>query len=75
MRIEALIEDGRPLLVFPDEIQPDKTIQVYGREGHATASRAYLRRLRKPETPAEVLAAWREIQCYAAGQVIVHRKN
>ena len=74
MRIEVLIENGRPLLVFPDDIQRDKTVTVYGREGHSTASRAYLRKLTSP-TPAQMEIAWREMQCYAAGMLVQIRKN
>lgn len=74
MRIEILIEDGRPLLVFPDDIQRDKTVTVYGREGHSAASRAYLRKLTSP-TPEQMESAWRELAAYAGGQVIAHRKT
>lgn len=74
MRIEILIEDGRPLLVFPDEIQRDKTVTVYGREGHSTASRGYLRKLAQP-TAVQMESVWSELACYAQGQRNMCRKT
>lgn len=65
MKIEFRIEDEKPLLVFPDEQERDKSISVWSqREEHATAQRAYLRRLRKPETEEEKKQAWRALRYY-----------
>lgn len=65
MKIEFRIENGAPLLVFPGEMERDKSISVWSqREEHATAQRAYLRSLRKPETEQEKKTAWRALRYY-----------
>lgn len=66
MRITIKIEDGRPILFFPDDVERDKSISCWTeREEHATAQRAYMRRLRAPGTPAERAQAWRALARYA----------
>jgi hypothetical protein len=65
MKIEARIESiggkAYPVIFFPDEVERDKTIGAYSpREGHTSASRAYMRKCKKPESPqdyAEIFAA------------------
>lgn len=65
MKIEIYIEDGAPLLVFPKDIQRDKTMVCYSvREGHSNASRGYLRTLAMPETAEEIKAAWLVLSRY-----------
>ena len=65
MKIEFRIEQGAPLIVFPDELERDKSIGVWSaREEHATAQRGYLRTLRKPETEDEKKASWRALRFY-----------
>lgn len=65
MKIEFRIEDGAPMLVFPDEVERDKSISVWTEKGeHASAQRAYLRTLRRPETEAEKRASWRVLRYY-----------
>ena len=67
MKLEILIENEKPLIVLSDNINRDKTIDVYSvSDGHATATRAYLRTLRKPETLQEYRAAWLELAAYCA---------
>lgn len=58
MKIEFRIEDGKTLLVFPSEVERDKSIGVWSeREEHASASRSCLRTLKKPETAEEIKQA------------------
>lgn len=69
MKIEAKLEDfgGQlvPILFFPDEIERDKTISAYSlREGSVSASRAYMRRCKKPESPDECISAYRLLVAY-----------
>lgn len=69
MKIDVRLEDfgGQlvPVLFFPDEIERDKTINAYSlREGSVSASRAYMRRCKKPESPDEFIAAYRLIVAY-----------
>ena len=67
MKIEVYIEHGEPLIVFPQQINANKTIGVYSRsEGHAQATRAYLRTLAMPQTAEETKAAWRVLKWYAS---------
>lgn len=66
MKLELLMENGRPLIVFPDQLERDKTILVYTTtDGHSSASRAYLRRLKKPETAEEIKRCWQLLAFYA----------
>lgn len=71
MKIEARLETiaGQlvPVLFFPDEIERDKTIAAFSeREGHSSASRAYMRQCKKPSTEAEYLACFQVLKRYAA---------
>ena len=67
MKLEIRIEAGAPILFFHDIENRDKTIDCYTmREEHATASRAYMRSLKKPATPEELRAAWALLGSYAA---------
>ena len=66
MKIHVKMEDGAPLLIFPEIVNRDKTVEVYSqKQGHCSASRAYLRRLKNPETEADLLAAWKAVEGYA----------
>lgn len=71
MRIDARFEtingSERPVFFFSDEIERDKTIGGYSEaEGHITASRAYMRRCRKPETSEDLAQIWAALARYAA---------
>lgn len=66
MKIEIYLEDGKPLIVFADQINYDKTIVCYSQcEEHTSATRGYLRKLAKPETEEEIAEAWRALGNYA----------
>lgn len=69
MKIETRLEtiDGQlvPVLFFPDEIERDKTIAAYSeREGHSSASRAYMRQCKKPSSEVEYLACFQVLRRY-----------
>jgi hypothetical protein len=69
MKIEAKLEtiEGQlvPVLFFPDEIERDKTIGAFSeREGHVSASRAYMRRCKPPATESEYLACFQVLRRY-----------
>lgn len=69
MKIDVRLEsfDGalHPVLFFPDDIERDKTINCYSlRDGHSSASRAYMRNCKKPEKPEEFISAYRSIISY-----------
>jgi hypothetical protein len=69
MKIEARLEPMagglRPVLFFPDCVERDKTIGAYSlREGHVSASRAYMRQCKKPESPEEFAQCYRLIIAY-----------
>jgi hypothetical protein len=69
MKIEARLEQFagalRPVLFFPDDVERDKTIGAYSpREGHVSASRAYMRQCKKPETPDEFAAVFTVLAQY-----------
>jgi hypothetical protein len=67
MRIEIRIEDDRPILFFPDEVQNDKTINCWTVHAeHATASRSYMRGLAKPTTPEQLKSCWRALNIYSS---------
>ena len=64
-RLETIAGSVRPVLFFPDDVQHDKTIGAYSlRDGHSSASRAYMRQCRKPESPEELIACYRLIVAY-----------
>jgi hypothetical protein len=69
MKIEARLETigGQlvPVLFFPDEIERDKTISVYSlKDGHSSASRAYMRQCKKPDSPDEFIKCYKLIVAY-----------
>jgi len=69
MKIETRLENfgGQlvPVLFFPDEIERDKTIAAYSeREGHVSASRAYMRQCKKPSSESEYLACFQVLRRY-----------
>ena len=67
MKIEIYIEDGQHLIVFPQQINRDKTINCCSqKDGHTQATRAYLRTLAMPQTAEETKAAWRVLKWYAS---------
>lgn len=58
MKIEARLEQSAggfyPVIFFPDCVAHDKTIEAYTpTDGHTTATRAYMRQCKKPESPQE----------------------
>lgn len=69
MKIEARLETiaGQivPVLFFPDELERDKSISAFSeREGHVSASRAYMRQCKKPNSEAEFLACFQVLRRY-----------
>lgn len=69
MKIDARLEtiEGQlvPVLFFPDEVERDKTIGAFSeREGHSTASRAYMRQCKAPSTESEYLACFQVLRRY-----------
>lgn len=69
MKIETRLETigGQivPVLFFPDEVERDKTIAAFSeREGHSTASRAYMRQCKPPATESEYLACFQVLRRY-----------
>lgn len=69
MKIDARLETigGKlsPVLFFLDEVEQDKTISVYSeRDGHNSASRAYMRQCKKPSSEAEYLACFQVLRRY-----------
>lgn len=71
MKIETRLETigGQlvPVLFFPDEVERDKKIAAFSeREGHSTASRAYMRQCKPPATESEYLACFQVLKRYAA---------
>lgn len=66
MKLELYIENGAPLLVFPQQINSDKSVMGYSVQyGHTRHRRAYLRTLPPPQTRAEHDAAWQLLAHYA----------
>ena len=69
MKIDARLETigGKlsPVLFFLDKVEQDKTISVYSeRDGHNSASRAYMRQCKKPSSEAEYLACFQVLRRY-----------
>jgi len=69
MKIEAKLETigGQlvPVLFFPDEVERDKSIGAFSeREGHVSASRAYMRQCKPPSTESEYLACFQVLRRY-----------
>lgn len=66
VRIEQISGRERPILFFPDIVERDKSIGAFSEaEGHVSASRAYMRRCRKPENPSEYAEAWAVLERYS----------
>lgn len=69
MKIEIRLEQAGgqfvPILFFPDEIGQDKKIDAYTfRNGHRTASRAFMRECKKPSSETEYLACFQVLKRY-----------
>jgi hypothetical protein len=69
MKIDVRLENfnGKlvPVLFFPDEIERDKAIAAYSeKEGHVSASRAYMRQCKKPSSESEFLACFQVLRRY-----------
>lgn len=66
MKIDIRMEDGSPILFFVDDLTDEKSIPCYSnKESHNYTSRGYMRRLRKPETEAEIKKCWDLLAEYA----------
>lgn len=74
MKIEILIENGKPLVVFPEQLERDKSIVCYSQtDSHVSAARAYLRTLKKPaQGSADELASWRALRAYCDKAIYIH---
>lgn len=65
VRLETIGGQLVPVLFFPDEIERDKTIAVYSeKEGHSSASRAYMRQCKPPASESEYLACFQVLRRY-----------
>jgi hypothetical protein len=69
MKIEAKLVtiEGQlvPVLFFPDQVERDKSIGAFSeREGHVSASRAYMRQCKPPSTESEYLACFQVLRRY-----------
>jgi hypothetical protein len=65
VRLETIAGQVVPVLFFPDEIERDKTLSAFSeREGHVSASRAYMRQCKKPSSEAEYLACFQVLRRY-----------
>lgn len=66
MKIIIKMENGAPILFFPEEKERNGAIGCYSsREGHSIASRAYMRGLKSPATKEEIVRCWRALHHYA----------
>jgi len=64
-RLESVAGQLVPVLFFPDEVERDKTIGAFSeREGHVSASRAYMRQCKPPATESEFLACFQVLRRY-----------
>jgi hypothetical protein len=64
-RLETIGGQLVPVLFFPNEVERDKTIAAYSeREGHVSASRAYMRQCKPPSTESEFLACFQVLRRY-----------
>jgi hypothetical protein len=64
-RLESVAGQLVPVLFFPDEVERDKTIGAFSeREGHVSASRAYMRQCKPPSTESEYLACFQVLRRY-----------
>ncbi len=65
VRLETIGGQLVPVLFFPDEIERDKTIAAYSeKEGHISASRAYMRQCKPPASESEYLACFQVLRRY-----------
>lgn len=69
MKIDVRLENFNghlvPVLFFLDEIERDKTIACYSlKEGHNSASRAYMRQCKKPDNPDDFIQCYKLIVAY-----------
>ena len=64
-RLESVAGQLVPVLFFPDEVERDKTIGAFSeRDGHVSASRAYMRQCKPPSTESEYLACFQVLRRY-----------
>lgn len=64
-RLESVAGQLVPVLFFPDEVERDKTIGAFNeRDGHVSASRAYMRQCKPPSTESEYLACFQVLRRY-----------
>ena len=76
MKLEIRIESGAPILFFHDSENRDKTIDCYTlRDEHSSATRAYMRSLKKPSTREDLCAAWALLASYAAKTEYLYAQN
>ena len=76
MKLEIRLEQGAPILFFHDSENRDKLIDCYTlRDEHNTATRAYMRSLKKPSTREELRAAWALLASYAAKAEYLYAQN
>lgn len=65
VKLETIGGQLVPVLFFPDEIERDKTIAAYSeKEGHISASRAYMRQCKPPASESEYLACFQVLRRY-----------
>lgn len=65
VRLETIAGQLVPVLFFPDEVERDKSIGAFSeREGHVSASRAYMRQCKPPATESEYLACFQVLRRY-----------
>jgi len=65
VRLETIGGQLVPVLFFQDEIERDKTIAAYSeKEGHISASRAYMRQCKPPASESEYLACFQVLRRY-----------
>ena len=59
MKLDIRLEDGNPIIFFPEETDHKKMIACYTRkEEHSAAQRAYMRSLPKPVSQADYRRVW-----------------
>lgn len=66
MKIEARLEDGKPILFLLSEVDENKVTCFTDAESHSSATRGYMRSLPKPANRSEVLACWECLARYAS---------
>lgn len=66
MKIIIKMENGAPILFFPEETESNGAIGCYSpRDGHGSASRAYMRGLENPATKDEIVRCCQALAQYA----------